>query len=138
MTGEDSTKSGRRGAAGGDALVSLRNWGPPPAAMPDELLRDVTVDCGWGRLIFGQTFADHANVLAELRKERPGQRDVALYIRDPQVVLAQSPQELFIDPSYTLRLSLEQELREQDSGLLIRQFERGDDIAHINSIYLSR
>jgi GNAT-family acetyltransferase (TIGR03103 family) len=120
------------------SMISLRNWGPPPEGMPDELLRDVTVDCGWGRLIFGQTFADHEHLLRELRRERAGQRDVALYIRDPQVVLAQSPQELFIDPSYTLRLALDRDFEAPGSGLEIRPFERGDDIEVINRIYLSR
>ena len=120
------------------ALVSLRNWGPPPATMPRELLRDVTVDCGWGRLIFGQTFADHGRLLEELRRERPGQRDVALYIRDPQVVLAQSPQELFIDPSYTLRLNLEAPLDDPGDAVQVRPFTRRDDLEVVNRIYLGR
>lgn len=141
MVADDEGNQGRergRRVLPGEALISLRNWGPPPDAMPEALLRDVTVDCGWGRLIFGQTFADHSQLLAELRRERKGQRDVALYIRDPQVVLAQSPQELFIDPSYTLRLALSNELKDQDSGLTIRPFEAGDDIGRINHLYLSR
>jgi len=120
------------------AMISLRNWGPPPAAMPQELLRDVTVDCGWGRLIFGQTFANSARLLEELRAERPGRRDVALYIRDPQVVLAQSPQELFIDPSYTLRLDLGPPVDEPGDAVVIRPFGADDDIEVLNRIYLSR
>lgn len=132
--GEGEVGIGRRLAS----MISLRNWGPPPDTMPAELLQDVTVDCGWGRLIFGQTFADHEHLLQELRRERPGQRDVALYIRDPQVVLAQSPQELFIDPSYTLRLTLDRDYQDENSGLELRPFEPGDDIEVINRIYLSR
>lgn len=42
-----------------------------------------------------------------MREERPGSRDIALYVRDPHVVLALSPEEFFLDPSHTYRLTLE-------------------------------
>jgi hypothetical protein len=46
--------------------------------------------------------------LAEcLQDERPARRDVALYLRDPHVVLSYAPQDLFLDPSHTFRLWLE-------------------------------
>jgi GNAT-family acetyltransferase (TIGR03103 family) len=89
-------------------MSTLKNWGEPPEHAPTHAMRaEATVDCGWGRLIFGQTF-DHPERLAEmLRAEAPGQRDVGFYIRDPHVVIAQAPQSLFLDPSHTYRLALQ-------------------------------
>lgn len=59
---------------------------------------DAVVDCGWGRLLFGQTFGDLHQLARVLQEERPGKRDVALYLRDPHVVLSYAPQDLFLDP----------------------------------------
>ena len=56
----------------------------------------VVVDCGWGRLIFGQTFDTPQEIAEVLRSEAEGQRDVAFYVRDPHVVLASAPQTLFL------------------------------------------
>lgn len=75
---------------------------PPSSPAAGETI----VDCGWGRLLFGQTFADPARLVAAMAEETPGRRDVALYLRDPQVLIAQAPHRLFIDPSYTYRLDL--------------------------------
>ena len=60
--------------------------------------------CGWGRLLLGHTFAEPLSLARELLDERPGERDIALYVAAPQQVLAQAPQQLFLDPSDTLRL----------------------------------
>src|SRR5512144_2135509 len=77
----------------------------PPAAI--RLRHNVALDCGWGRLIFGQTFAN-ARVLARtLEQEEEGRRDVAFYVKEPHVVLARAPLTLFLDPSHTFRLLLE-------------------------------
>ncbi len=68
---------------------------------------DVALDAGWGRLVFAQTFADEAGVLACLRDEQPGRRDIAMYVAYPQVLLGLAPSELFVDPSVTYRLGLD-------------------------------
>lgn len=88
-------------------MMSLRHW-EDPVGHPDMLAVDneAVVDCGWGRLIFGQTFTDPHALVDTLRREQPGRRDIALYLRDPQVAVALAPQDLFIDPSYTYRLAL--------------------------------
>ena len=77
------------------------------AASMQRPVEDAIVDCGWGRLLFAQTFAD-AKVLAEaLRDEGPDRRDIAVYVDDPHVLLAQAPLELFLDPSHMFRLDLD-------------------------------
>ena len=69
--------------------------------------QNASVDCGWGRLLFGQTFDDLQRLANSLREERPGKRDIALYLDEPHVILSLAPQELFLDPSHTFRLWLE-------------------------------
>src|SRR5690606_32983194 len=64
------------------------------------------VDCGWGRLIFAHTVERAEEVAAALSSEGPDRRDIAIYARDPHVVLSHAPQELFLDPSHTYRLEL--------------------------------
>ncbi|GGM19928.1 GNAT family N-acetyltransferase [Micromonospora sonchi] len=66
----------------------------------------VVLDCGWGRLVFGQTFPDQAAVADVLRSEAAGARDICIYLRDPHVLVSRLPDELFIDPSLTYRLPL--------------------------------
>ena len=73
---------------------------------PEEksLEKNAVIDCGWGRLIFAHTFT-HPKTLADaICDEQGDKRNIALYIRDPHVVLAAAPQDLFLDPSHTYRL----------------------------------
>jgi len=97
---------------------------------------NVAIRCGWGRLIFAHTYGDPGALAEALREERPRERDIALYLRDPHVVLAQAPQELFLDPSHTYRLWLSQYLpgRIQPRGFLIRRLQRPADATAINRI----
>ncbi|HEY5762085.1 MAG TPA: GNAT family N-acetyltransferase, partial [Rhodocyclaceae bacterium] len=87
-------------------MTSLKHWGEPPEQPGSDMDQRATVECGWGRVIFGHTFASPAEIAEELRDEAPERRDIALYVRDPHVVVAMAPQHLFIDPSHTYRLDL--------------------------------
>jgi ribosomal protein S18 acetylase RimI-like enzyme len=91
-----------------DTPLSVHGTDPPPPEWLERIERDVALDCGWGRLFLGQTFDDPARIAAGLRSEKPGRRDIAIYVRDPHVVVAQAPQELFVDPSFTYRLWLDE------------------------------
>jgi len=99
-------------------------------------VKNAVTECGWGRLIFGQTFSDPETISQEILKEKKNQRDIALYLRDPHVVLSLKPQELFLDPSHTYRLWLSNYLpgRIQPSGFLIRKSQRRSDADAINRI----
>ena len=109
-------------------------------AMTENLKKQVVVDCGWGRLLFGQTFNSNTELANQLRKETPGQRDVGLYIRDPQVVISKAPQELFIDPSLTFRLDLGGSIPNDrgPDGLEIYPLRSAEDKYHINRIFKAR
>jgi GNAT-family acetyltransferase (TIGR03103 family) len=98
------------------------------------------VDCGWGRLIFAQTFETPQALVDVLREEGPERRDIAFYVRDPHVLLAAAPQELFLDPSHTFRLDLStyRSSRRQPRGFFVRRLSSEADARAANRIYASR
>ena len=100
----------------------------------------VAVHCGWGRLLIGHTFPDPATLAEELLNEQPGERDIALYVAAPQQVLAQAPQQLFLDPSDTLRLWFTdyRQATRVFRGFRIRRAQSEADWNAINTLYLSR
>jgi GNAT-family acetyltransferase (TIGR03103 family) len=118
---------------------SVKNWDRKPRADQD-LDAAAAVDCGWGRLLFGQTFTDPRALATTLQEERPGKRDVALYLNDPQVVLSYAPQDLFLDPSHTFRLWLEryQPAQRRPKGFHIRLLNSREDANAIQRLYVSR
>jgi len=118
---------------------SVASW--DAGQRPDQSIRsDTVVDCGWGRLLFGQTFPDLETLATVLQEERPGKRDVALYLRDPHVVLSYAPQDLFLDPSHTFRMWLEryQCARRRPKGFHVRLLNSREDAEAINRLYLGR
>lgn len=98
------------------------------------------VDCGWGRLLFAQTFETAAPLIDALRAEAPDRRDIAFYVRNPHVLLAQAPQEVFLDPSHSYRLDLAvyRPGRRQPRGFTVRRLASEQDAEAINRIYASR
>lgn len=118
---------------------SLKNWGKPDQQDAENFQQNSIIDCGWGRLLFGHTFLDHKLLLNQLREENPKTRDIAIYIRDPHVVLSLAPQELFLDPSHTYRLWFENYLSNKPKvhNLFIRPLQNSQDIEAVNQIYMS-
>jgi GNAT-family acetyltransferase (TIGR03103 family) len=85
-------------------VSSVRSWSDPPPSELDQMEQGVTLDLGWGRLIFGQTFTDQQELVNTVCQEKPGERDIVFYLRDPHVLLSLAPDRLFLDPSHTYRL----------------------------------
>lgn len=105
-------RKARRGNALSHRLTRLRTPGSGshgttsrPSA-PEDRNRNIALDCGWGRLLFTPTFDRYQDLLDALREEAPDTRDIAFHVGDPHVLLAQAPQEIFLDPSHTFRLDL--------------------------------
>lgn len=98
---------------------------------------DVVLDVGWGRLAFGHTFDDLHRIVAALRAEESGRRDICIYPRDPHVLVGLAPDELFIDPSYTFRLDLHRyrPRAEVIRGVFVRTVTSEHDMGAINGIY---
>jgi GNAT-family acetyltransferase (TIGR03103 family) len=105
----------------------------PPA---ERIEGGVVLDCGWGRLVFGQTFDDPMAAADVLRAEAAGERDILMYLPDPHVLVARRQGELFLDPSYTYRLDLPAELPgDRPSGLDVRNLRDETDAETVNHIY---
>lgn len=122
------------------AQASLKNWGEPPESLKNEGIgRNIAVDCGWGRLLFGQSFDEAETLARTLSDEKESERDVAIYVREPHVVLSYAPQSLFLDPSHTFRLDFARLPARSASPrqFVIRNATNGDEKA-VNRLYLGR
>jgi hypothetical protein len=82
---------------------------------------EVVLDCGWGRIVFGQTFTSADRLTSALRAEASGHRDICIYPREPHVLIAQAPSELFLDPSHTYRLDLRRYTPGRGSHAVVRR-----------------
>lgn len=125
-------QSRRRSGAAYKHRVSRRHV----AHVPDS---EVALDCGWGRLLFAQTYPDARSLAAALAQERPERRDIAAWVRDPHLVLAAAPQALFLDPSNTYRLDLTtyRSSRKRPRGFVVRWVTSQADADAVNRIYLA-
>jgi GNAT-family acetyltransferase (TIGR03103 family) len=95
------------------------------------------VDCGWGRILFAQTFEDVEDLVLEIRAEGPEQRDIAMYVSDPHVLIASAPAELFLDPSHTYRLNLAtyRPWSRKPPGFMVRRMVADTDADGVNRLY---
>ena len=88
-------RDGRDGTVDPTFGASLRYW-EPGAAERAGADANASIPCGWGRLIFAHTFHDPDTLIDVLTHEAPDERDIALYVTDPHVVLARAPQDVFL------------------------------------------
>jgi GNAT-family acetyltransferase (TIGR03103 family) len=116
-------------------LESTMNAEQTEAGAPPR--RNIALDCGWGRLLFGPSFESTRLVAESVLQEEPGHRDIALYVESPQLVLAEAPAELFLDPSLLLRRKLDPAMPAgaPAPGVVIRPLTTRADIAAINRLY---
>jgi len=116
-----------------------RSWNPAPGEArdldpPDD---NAIVQCGWGRLLFGHTFNSPEALTEAIRQEASDERDIAVYLTEPHVLLAQAPEALFLDPSHTYRLDFERyrPRRDRVPGVYVRRVRSTEDAAAVNRIY---
>lgn len=104
------------------------------------LARNVSIDCGWGRVLMGHTFEKPAEIAKQLLQESPGKRDIAMYVADPHVVLATTPQTLFLDPSDSYRLDLEKPMLDNfdSGGVGVQRVATPQQARRVNELYLKR
>lgn len=104
------------------------------------LIENAVVDCGWGRLIMGQTFRSPRDIAEILLDEPQGRRDIALYVQDPHIVLSYAPQSLFLDPSYTYRLWLSdyRPAARTQRAFAVRRVQSLPDVEAMNLLYGKR
>jgi GNAT-family acetyltransferase (TIGR03103 family) len=124
-------------AVDGPASLAHHRYGFDGDAQPNR--ENVALECGWGKLILAHTYERAEDVAVAVQDERLGSRNIAIYVRDPHVILAQAPLHLFLDPSHTFRLPLPAfDAPALPPGLRIRPLETLEDAEAINRIYLSR
>ncbi|OBH28900.1 GNAT family acetyltransferase [Mycobacterium sp. E342] len=118
--------------------MGLHDASPPE--LVEAMAKDVELELGWGRLIFGQTFADSEQLVEALRREGPGRRDICIYARESHVVVAEAPTELFIDPSHTYRLrfadAAPEDLSTPPLGITVRTLNDPVDADAMNRVYV--
>ncbi|ORW85355.1 GNAT family acetyltransferase [Mycobacterium sp. IEC1808] len=119
--------------------MGLHDASPPE--LVDAMAKDVELEMGWGRLIFGQTFADAETLAETLRREVAGRRDICIYARESHVVVAGAPTELFIDPSHTYRLRFtghpdEENLAPSPVGMTVRTLNDPVDADAMNRVFV--
>ncbi|WP_179471084.1 N-acetylglutaminylglutamine synthetase [Mycolicibacterium vinylchloridicum] len=109
-----------------------------PQHLVDEMSDDVVLELGWGRLIFGQTFAEPDKLAAVLQQEERGRRDICIYARESHVLVAKSPAELFIDPSHTYRWRFHEDDPEgpRQAGFSVRPLRDQSEADEMNRVYL--
>lgn len=117
--------------------ITLALHDASPQHLVDAMAKDVELEMGWGRLIFGQTFADPAELAEVLRREEPGRRDICIYAREAHVLVSMAPHELFIDPSHTYRWRFYETVDPAPAlGIRVRTLAKDSDADEINRIYV--
>ncbi|MBD3389299.1 MAG: N-acetylglutaminylglutamine synthetase [Candidatus Altiarchaeales archaeon] len=118
---------------------TLRSWENPTGKIAKKLRPNSFVDCGWGRLIFGHTFKSNKRLTKLLSEEADDKRDIAFYIPNPHVLVSLRPNRIFLDPSHTYRIWLEdREPENLDMGDITVRKARPSDEGEINRIYSER
>lgn len=101
---------------------------------------DLKINCGWGNLIFAHTYTDDKSLVDDILDENKEQRNIAFMVEDPHVVINRAPQRIFLDPSHTFSLDLNNWSGESfnefnDTSFKLRFIEQKEDIHAINRIY---
>jgi GNAT-family acetyltransferase (TIGR03103 family) len=106
-------------------------------AAPNASHPNATLDCGWGRLLYAPSFESPKMLAEALQQEQPGKRDIAMYVEAPQLVLAEAPANLFLDPSLIFRRQLDADAEPEPMapGVTVRLLTTRADIAAINRLY---
>lgn len=120
-------------------ISTEENGMPSPCEAASACRPNAVIDCGWGRLLYGPSFESPRALAEALRQEAPGMRDIALHVESPQLVLAEAPSQLFLDPSLIFRRMLG-DMPEDTStaGIVVRPLTTRADIAAINRLYSMR
>lgn len=126
------------GAADHPESITLNLHDASRPGLAESMAEHVELELGWGRIIFGQTFADTDALLEVLRKEAPGRRDVCIYARESHVVVAKAPTDLFIDPSHTYRLRFTEyaDAAPSPQGVTVRTLQSPEEADAMNRVFV--
>jgi len=116
--------------------ATLSNWKSYTSEQFSQFENRVSLNFGWGKLIFAHTFDNQQKIALELLDEKPGERNIAFYVPDPHVLLSQAPQDIFLDPSHTFRCWLDDYKVSPSPAhkIIVRKLKHKKDIESINRI----
>lgn len=103
-----------------------------------KIKQNISVELGWGKVFFAQTYKKPQNLVKDLLDEAEGKRNLAFYVQKPQILLHLGKGKLFLDPSLAYRLDLakyHQPSIEIDTEIQVRLLTK-KDIKGVNSTYL--
>jgi GNAT-family acetyltransferase (TIGR03103 family) len=131
----DAGKSGS--SPNRDAGQNIRAAADPSA---NALCTGATLDCGWGQILYAPSFRSPKDLAQALLAEEAGKRDIALYVEQPQLLLAEAPADLFLDPSLIYRRRLDPAAPPEGvvPGVIVRPLTTRADIAAITRLYKMR
>ncbi len=109
-------------------------------AAPEGQMQNAFIELGWGRLLYSPAFDSPKDLAQALLEEAPGKRDIAMHVESPQLVLAEAPANLFLDPSLLFRRRLDTATPPEvpAPGVIVRSLATRADIAAINRLYAMR
>lgn len=102
----------------------------------NSIIPNAIVDLGRTKILFAQTFMNQDDLIKALKKEKEGEKYMAMYVPDPHILVAKAPDLLFINPSYVYRFDLSQiELPKREPFYPIRLLATAKDAERVNEIY---
>ena len=101
----------------------------------DKIKKNISVDLGWRKLLFSQTFDNNQYFIKETLKPHKGE-NAAIYIHNPQILMEQSQGQLTLDPSvcYRLDLSKYEVPKRKNKKVVVRKIMK-KDVKAVNEIY---
>lgn len=102
-----------------------------------DVIENKFLDCGWGKILFGETYSLADKVAVDMKKEKKKERNILFYPLNPQILLTNYPQDFFLNPAYTYKIDLTN-VSYQRSGKVdfsIRKVDCEKDIKELNLVY---
>lgn len=98
---------------------------------------NISIDCGWGKLLFSSTFSSIDKLASELKKERKSCRNIAFAIEDVQILFSRYPQDFFLNPAYVYgsEIASFQLRKEQRKNFVFSKIQTEEEVIALNTIY---
>ena len=117
---------------------SLRNWEKIETPTTKKMTSNSFSEMGWGRLVFAHTFDSNDQIVEAMCSHGYENRDIAIYVIDPHVIISMAPDKLFLDPSHTYRLwnyDYRYDNQKKSNAFSINRLSREEEAQQVNAIY---
>ncbi|WP_022667182.1 N-acetylglutaminylglutamine synthetase [Desulfospira joergensenii] len=117
---------------------SLRNWEKINSPVTRKMRPNSFSEMGWGRLVFGHTFESNDQIVDAMCAQGYDNRDIAIYVIDPHVIISMAPDKLFLDPSHTYRLwnyDYRYDNQKANDVFSINRLSNEEEAHQVNAIY---